>query len=104
MIKDTELSFDPDCLLYEGYTRQLPESFEYHYWGSRLAKLHYLVTHPTSSHRIGQWIQRHASERNALFVAILSLVLSAFFGFLSVVLGVFQAWVAYRSWKTQLNT
>ncbi|PQE32169.1 hypothetical protein CJF32_00001767 [Rutstroemia sp. NJR-2017a WRK4] len=104
IIQDTESSFDPDCLLYEGYTRPVPVNFEYHYWGDRLAKLHHLVTHPRSSHRIGQWIQRNASERNTLFVAILSLVLSAFFGFLSVILGIFQAWVAYISWKTQLNT
>ncbi|KAF7917219.1 uncharacterized protein EAE98_010324 [Botrytis deweyae] len=103
IIQEAEASFDPDCLLYEGYNRPVPENFEYHYWGDRLAKLNHLVTHPRSSHRIGQWIQRNASERNALFVAILSLVLSAFFGFLSVILGMFQAWVAYMSWKAQVN-
>jgi hypothetical protein len=103
IVQDAKLGFDPDCLLYEGYTRPVPENFEYHYFGNRLAKLHHLVTNPRPSHRISQWIQRHASERNALFVAMLSLVLSALFGFLSVVIGLFQAWVAYQSWKTQLS-
>jgi hypothetical protein len=104
IVKDTKAGFDPDCLLFEGYARPVPENFEYHYWGNRLAMLHHLVTNPRPGRRISQWIQRHASERNAMFVAILSLVLSAFFGFLSVILGLFQAWVTYRSWKTQLNT
>ncbi|CAM6005191.1 unnamed protein product [Sphagnum balticum] len=103
LVQNSQLGFDPDCLLYEGYIRPLPENFEYHYWGNRLAKLHYVVTNPRPSHRIGQWIQRHASERNALFVAILSLVLSAFFGFLSVVLGLFQVWLAYQSWKAPMT-
>ncbi|KAM0312771.1 hypothetical protein ACHAO8_006052 [Botrytis cinerea] len=103
IVQDAEPNFDPDCLLYEGYNRTVPENFEYHYWGDRLAKLNHIVTHPRSNHRIGQWIQRNASERNALIVAILSLVLSAIFGFLSVILGIFQAWVAYMSWKAQVN-
>ena len=104
IIQDAKAGFDPDCLFYEGYTRPVPENFEYYYWGNRLAKLHHLVTNPRPTRHIGQWIQRHASERNAMFVAILSLVLSAFFGFLSVILGTFQAWMAYQSWKTQLKT
>ena len=104
IIQDTKAGFDPDCLLYEGYTRPVPEDFEYHYWGNRLAKLHLLVTNPKPSRRFGQWIQRHASERNILLVALLSLVLTAFFGFLSVVLGTFQAWIAYQSLKSQLKT
>ncbi|KAF7950115.1 hypothetical protein EAE96_007413 [Botrytis aclada] len=102
-IRDKKLSFDPDCRNYDINNESLREDFEYHYWGDRLAKLHHLVTHPRPSHRIGQWIQRNASERNALLIAILSLVLSAFFGFLSVVLGIFQVWVAYMSWKAQVN-
>jgi hypothetical protein len=104
IIHTSNPSFDPDCLLYEGCARPVPENFDYYYWGNRLAKLHYVATHPRPSHRISQWIQRHASERNALFVAILSLALSAFFGFLSVVLGFFQVWLAYQSWKVQLIT
>ncbi|KAF7889382.1 uncharacterized protein EAF01_010875 [Botrytis porri] len=86
IIQDSESSFDPDCMLHERYNRPVPENLEYHYWGDRFAKLNHLVTHPRSSHRISQWIQRNASERNALFVAILSLVLSALFGLLSVIL------------------
>ncbi|KAK6599167.1 uncharacterized protein H4I96_08371 [Botrytis cinerea] len=32
IIQDAEPNFDPDCLLYEGYNRTVPENFEYHYW------------------------------------------------------------------------
>ncbi len=99
LVHDATWKFDPDCLLYEGHIRDMPENFEYLYWGNRLAKLHHVVRNPKPSHRFGQFIQRHASDRNLLMVAILSLVLSAFFGFLSVVIGVFQSWVAYQSWK-----
>ncbi len=92
---DAKPGFDSDFLLYRGYTWALLENFEYHYCGNRVAKLHHLVTHLSSSHLIGQRVQRHASDRNVLFVAILSLVLCALFGSLNIVIGGFQAWAQY---------
>lgn len=92
-------TFDKDCLLDDGFIRQMPWNFEYRFWGSRLLRLHELVANPKPRHRMGQWLQRHTSDRNALYVAILGLFLSAFFGFLSVVIGIVQTWIAWQAWK-----
>ena len=103
LMRGTKSEFDRDCLVYDGYIREMPDKFEYRYWGSRLAKLHYLVINPKPRHRFGRWAQRHTLERNALYLAILGLFLSAFFGFLSVVVGIVQTWVVYQAWKNPKN-
>jgi hypothetical protein len=69
------------------------------YWGSRLAKLHDLVQHPPPANRLVYWFERHTSERNALSVAILALLLSALFGLLGVIIGCLQLAFAWMAWK-----
>jgi hypothetical protein len=103
LMHGTKPKFDRDCLSYDGHIRDMPGDFEYRYWSGRLAKLHHLVTNPKPRNRLGRWVERHTSERNALYVAILGLFLSAFFGFLGVVVNVVQAWVTYQAWKYPRN-
>jgi hypothetical protein len=90
---------DPDSLAYDGLIREIPAEFQYRYWGSRLVKLHNLVLSPKPQNRIGQWVQSHTSERNALYVAIIGLFLAVFFGFLGVVISIIQTWISYQAWK-----
>ncbi|KAH8807306.1 hypothetical protein F5884DRAFT_880221 [Xylogone sp. PMI_703] len=99
LVHDNRSGLDPDSLAYDGLIRELPADFEYHYWGSRLVKLHNLVMNPKPKHRLGQWVQRHTSERNALYVALAGLFLSVLFGFLGVIIGIIQTWISYQAWK-----
>lgn len=104
LVRGKGSAFDGDCLSYDGHVRQMPPDFEYVFWGKRLSQLNDLIVNPRPRDRISQWVQRHTSERNALYVAIIGLFLSAFFGFLSVVIGGVQTWIAYKQWKTPQST
>ena len=70
----------------------LPANFKYHYWGTRLAKLYHLTQEPPPANILTSWFERHASERNALIVAIIGLFLNAVIGLLGVVVGLVQIW------------
>jgi hypothetical protein len=93
--------FDENCLRFDGYIRfeELPKDFQYQYWGERLLKLHEVVKNPKPKGVVKRWLQRHASERNALYVALISLVFTALLGLLSLILAVFQSWLAWQAWK-----
>ncbi|KAF2143093.1 uncharacterized protein K452DRAFT_226286 [Aplosporella prunicola CBS 121167] len=101
LISSKDTRFDAECLTHDSHTRNVPAGMEYVYWGQRLQRLHELVTNPKPRHRLGRWLQRHNSDRNALYIAIIGLFLSVFFGFLSVLIGIFQSWVAWKAWKSQ---
>lgn len=81
--------FDPSTQYFEDHIRELPENFEYRYWGCRLRTLLNIVDNPPPANHIVAWFERHTSERNALTVAILGLFLTALFGFLSMILQMF---------------
>ena len=94
-----EKPFDPNLLVYSMPVHQLPTNFKLVYWSRRLKVLQALVEAPPPKNKIGSWFERHTSERNALTVAIIGLFLSAFFGFLSVLVGILQVVVSVRAWK-----
>jgi hypothetical protein len=76
--------YDADTKIFEKHIRELPEEFEYKYWGSRLVALLDIVNNPPPANRVVAWFERHTSERNALTVAILGLFLTALISFLSM--------------------
>ncbi|KAJ4291767.1 hypothetical protein N0V90_009662 [Kalmusia sp. IMI 367209] len=76
--------YDPDSRNFERSLRELPDDFEYKFWGGRLVELLDVVNNPPPTNRIVAWFERHSSERNALTVAILGLFLTVLFGFLGM--------------------
>jgi hypothetical protein len=90
--------FDEDAMWIE-FVRELPADFSFLYWGDRIAKLYDLTKHPPPANALVSWFERHTSERNALTVAIIGLFLSVLFGFLGVVIGLFQSVIAWLAWK-----
>lgn len=92
-------SLDSDCLSYDALVHRMPANFEYRYWGCRLLKLHRLVRNPKPQNRLEQWIHRHTTERNALYIAIIGLFLAVLFGFLGLIVGIVQTWIGYQAWK-----
>ncbi|KAI1379961.1 hypothetical protein F4677DRAFT_408127 [Hypoxylon crocopeplum] len=86
-------------LLWVEYVRPIPSDFTFRYWGKRLEKLQEITKRPPPRNSLVSWFERHASERNALTVAIIGLFLAALFGFLGVVVGVCQLAVAWLAWK-----
>jgi len=92
-------NFDKDCEMHDGHIREIPLDFEYKFWGTRLATLYHAVKNPEPSGPIHSWLRRHANEKNGLIVAIVALVLSAFFSLLGVIIGIVQTWLAWKAWK-----
>ena len=95
--------FDPDLRLYEALARKDPDDFQYVYWGDRLSKLYDAVKNPPPRHRLGRWLELHATDRNALYVAIIALVFTAVFGFMSVAIAALQTWISWQAWKHPRN-
>ncbi|KAL3960399.1 hypothetical protein ACCO45_005516 [Purpureocillium lilacinum] len=93
--------FDPHCALYEGYKLFLepPEDFEYVFWGERLAHLHHMLTSRPPRNMLERWFQRQSSEGNALFVALLALLIGILVGIVSIILACVQVWIAWMAWK-----
>lgn len=65
---------------------------EYHYLGSRLVKLHELAKDPRARSRWRRFLKRHISEKNALLVAVMAMVLST-------CLGAVQLYFTIDTWK-----
>ncbi|KAL3473150.1 hypothetical protein BJX99DRAFT_272410 [Aspergillus californicus] len=93
-------NFDPNAEWFEGAIREdIPTTFRYQYWNSRIEQLYMVVKNPPPANRLISWIERHTSERNALTVAIVGLFLSAFFGLLTCIIGAAQLAIAVLQWK-----
>lgn len=45
----------------------------------------------------------HATELNALLLALLALLISIVIGILSIFLGIFQSWVSWQAWKNPVS-
>ncbi len=90
--------FDPQGNLVQ-YIRSVPENIAFEYWGDRLSTIHHIVKDPPPTNVFMGWLERHTSERNALTVAIIGLLLAAVFGFLSFLVGLLQLILAWVVWK-----
>ncbi|KAH8763240.1 hypothetical protein F5883DRAFT_463376 [Diaporthe sp. PMI_573] len=100
-ILTTNTSADEDLGQFDGYiiSNKLPDGFQYQYWGRRIADLHeHLMRNPPRS-SFARWFERQSTEGNALFIALLALLISIIVGIVSIGLAVFQAWVAWMAWK-----
>ncbi|KAH7256182.1 hypothetical protein BKA59DRAFT_412526 [Fusarium tricinctum] len=89
--------FDSEGLWIE-FVRKKPQDMSFEFWGDRLTKLYDAVRCPPPTNAMVAWFERHTSERNALTVAIIGVLLAVLFGFLSFVVGLLQlilAWMAY---------
>ncbi|CAG9938596.1 unnamed protein product [Clonostachys rosea f. rosea IK726] len=90
--------FDPESRWIE-FVRATPMDMKFDYWGSRLSVLQGFVKKPPPPNALVAWFERHTSERNALTVAIIGLLLAVIFGVLSFIVGLLQLILAYIAYK-----
>lgn len=83
----------------DGTMRDVPPDFEFVYWGKRLTILEEITTKRPPRNKFVSWMERHTSERNALTVAIIGLLLAVLFGFLGLLVGIAQLVVSILAWK-----
>ncbi|KZL69711.1 uncharacterized protein CT0861_09246 [Colletotrichum tofieldiae] len=93
--------FDRECAEYEGYNifQDHPEGFKYVYWGERLALLHEMVMSRPPRNKLERWLHRQSNEGNALFIALVALLISILVGIISIGLAAVQIWIAWMAWK-----
>ncbi|KAF5012916.1 hypothetical protein FDECE_1050 [Fusarium decemcellulare] len=91
--------FDPECFDYEGIPIEPPEGIKYVYWGKRIAQLHELAMHRPPRNKLERWFQQRSTDGNAFLTALLALFISILVGIVTILLGCFQAWIAWMAWK-----
>lgn len=93
--------FDEDSQYWDGLVifHELPGDFKYQYWGERLAALHSFIMQKPPRNRLERWFEKQSTEGNALFIALIALLISIVIGIISIGLAAFQTWIAWMAWK-----
>ncbi|GJC82249.1 hypothetical protein ColLi_05087 [Colletotrichum liriopes] len=67
--------------------------------GERLALLHEMVMSRPPRNKLERWLHRQSNEGNALFIALVALLISILVGIISIGLAAVQIWIAWMAWK-----
>ncbi|KAH7268506.1 hypothetical protein B0J15DRAFT_418963 [Fusarium solani] len=98
-------SFDPDCLRYDAavYRGEDEGDLSYSYFGSRLVDLFEELEDPSPRGILEIWFQRKSGARHVMKATLIGVIIAIVLGILGLVVGIFQAWVAYEAWKHPVN-
>jgi hypothetical protein len=98
-------SFDPDCLRYDAavYRGEDEGDLSYSYFGSRLVDLFEELEDPSPRGILEIWFQRKSGARHVMKATLIGVIIALVLGILGLVVGIFQAWVAYEAWKHPVN-
>ncbi|WQF80252.1 hypothetical protein CDEST_05266 [Colletotrichum destructivum] len=101
----SKASFDPDCLCLSSvsYRSNDERDLSYHYWGSRLMDLYDELENPRPRGLIDIWLEQRSKARHVMLATLVGVVIAVVLGMLGLVVGIFQAWVAYQAWKHPVN-
>ncbi|KAK0648720.1 hypothetical protein B0T16DRAFT_408661 [Cercophora newfieldiana] len=95
--------FDPDCLNFGTAIFETAEEKErairFPVWGSRLMDLYEEIENPKPRTLLDSWLERKSRARHVMMVTIFSFAAAVLLGFLSLCVGIFQAFVAWEQWK-----
>ena len=94
-------SFDPDCLRYDAavYRGEGGGNLSYSYFGNRLVDLFEELEDPSPRGVLETWFQRKSGARHVMMATLIGVIIAIVLGILGLVVGIFQAWVAYEAWK-----
>lgn len=98
-------SFDPDCLLYDSavYRGEDEGDLSYNYFGNRLVELFEELEDPSPRGILETWFQRKSGARHVMKATLIGVIIAIVLGILGLIIGIFQAWVAYEAWKHPVN-
>jgi hypothetical protein len=97
--------FNEDMLQYESaqHGRDDDPETSYKYFGNRLAEIYDELQNPTPHGRLKMWLQRKSGTRYMLLVTMTGVIIAVTLGFLTLVVAVFQAWIAWQQWRHPAN-
>jgi hypothetical protein len=64
-----------------------------------MALLHRRMTHRPPRNKLERLFHQYSTEGNALFVALLALLMSIIVGIVSIALNCVQIWITWMAWK-----
>lgn len=98
--------FDKDCATWDGLVlfTETPTGFTYHYFGERIARLHDMLLKKPPRNRMERWFEWQSTEGNALFIALVALLITIFTGLVSIAIAAIQTWIAWQAWKYPVTT
>ncbi len=94
--------FDPDCLrLVESTPYRRPDEHDipYHFFGGRLMDLAQESESPTPRTLVEKWLERKSGARYVMLATLAGVAVAIILGFLSLVVGILQAWISWQAWK-----
>ncbi|KAI1074092.1 hypothetical protein F5B20DRAFT_470609 [Whalleya microplaca] len=91
--------FDSEGSQYDGYMLSLPNDFKYDYWGERIVLLYDLLEQRPPRNRLERWFKWQSTDANALFIALVALLISVIVGIISICLSGVQIWIGWMAWK-----
>ncbi|UPK92583.1 hypothetical protein LCI18_003518 [Fusarium solani-melongenae] len=94
-------AFDPDCLRYDAAVCMGGGEGEisYSHFGNRLVDLFEELEDPSPRGILETWFQRKSGARHVMKATLIGVIIAIVLGILGLVVGIFQAWVAYEAWK-----
>ncbi|CAI0645159.1 unnamed protein product [Colletotrichum noveboracense] len=98
-------SLDPDCQdrRFQSYRLDHEKETTYNYWGSRLMDLCDEIENPKPRGHFGLWLKANSKDRHVMLATLVGISVAILLGILSLVVGLFQAWIAYEAWKHPVN-
>lgn len=98
-------ALDPDCLRYDAavYRGNGEGELSYSYFGNRLVDLFEELEDPSPRGILETWFQRKSGARHVMKATLIGVIIAIVLGILGLVVGIFQAWVAYEAWKYPVN-
>ncbi|KAJ5885186.1 hypothetical protein N7495_009696 [Penicillium taxi] len=94
-------SLDPDCVNYDFAAYE--DDFTYRHFGSRLRELYDEVENPSPRGFMEKWFERKSGARYVMMATFIGVIIAVILGILSLIVGIFQAWVAYEAWKNPVT-
>lgn len=91
--------FDAECAEYDDYALDGLDEDKYLYWGQRIAALHKVIDNRPPRNSLERWLQRHDTERNVLFFALVGLSIWTIVSIIRIGLLAVQIWVSYEAWQ-----
>lgn len=49
------------------------------------------------------WLEQRSKARHVMLATLVGVIIAVILGMLGLVVGIFQAWVAYQAWKHPVN-
>lgn len=94
-------TFDPEIARFDYGSIRNPgeESVPFYYLADRLSELHSELENPHPQGWLESVCERRSANRYILLVTMIGVILAVLLGVASLIVSVYQTWIAYHAWQ-----